>query len=59
MNPLADQEGDGERSGLPLISWGTHGNMQRLMQWRATEAPTHQSSSFPLGIIYPLFIYRE
>lgn len=56
MNPLAGQEGDSERSELPLISWGTQGHMQRLMQWHATEAMT-QSSSFPWGIIYPLFIY--
>lgn len=59
MNPLAGQERDSERSELSLISWGTQGNMQRLMQWHATEAMTHRSSSFPLGIIYPLFIYWE
>lgn len=46
-------------AGCYLISWGTHGNMQRLMQWHVMQAMTYQSWSFQLGIVYPLFIHCE
>ncbi|CAB1459415.1 unnamed protein product [Pleuronectes platessa] len=44
---------------MPLISRGTRGDMQRLMQWHVTAAPVRQPPSSPLGVVYPLFIHLE